>query len=147
MKCNNGGKVDTWDKRARLEELNLLLDGHIKHEPHEEGRLLHEALGLCEDLGLDRAWRRFKALLERLQQDQLQQRKQELNEQDDWLLRYAIALDAGNFDLLGEILEMAKTVPGLEAAITGMHQRFDSNESWTQQLQAYRRELQGKETE
>ena len=64
---------------------------------------------------------------------------------EDWLLRYCVALDAGNFDLLGEILTRAETDPGLEAAIMGMHQRFDSNESWTQQFQAYRQQLQGKE--
>jgi len=63
---------------------------------------------------------------------------------EDWLLRYCIALDAGDFDRLGEVLEQAQTIPGLEEAIVGMHQRFDSNESWTQQLQAYRKPFQGK---
>jgi hypothetical protein len=60
---------------------------------------------------------------------------------DDWLLRYCIALDAGNFDALGEVIEQAKSVPGLYESIEAMHRRFDSNESWTQQLQAYRKPL------
>jgi hypothetical protein len=57
------------------------------------------------------------------------------------LLRYCIALDAGNFDALGEVLEQAQRIPGLDEAITGMHQRFDANESWTRQLQMYREQL------
>ncbi len=62
----------------------------------------------------------------------------------DLLLAYCIALDAGNFDRLGEVLSQAQTEPGLEAAIAGIHQRFDSGESWTEQLQAYREQMQEK---
>ena len=56
----------------------------------------------------------------------------------DTLLRYCIALDAGDFDVLGEVLELAKAEPGLDQAIAGIHQRFDSNESFTEQLQRQR---------
>ena len=56
----------------------------------------------------------------------------------DALLRYCIALDAGDFDALGEVLDLAKTEPGLDQAIAGIHQRFDSNESFTKQLQRQR---------
>ncbi len=65
---------------------------------------------------------------------------------DDVLLRYCVALDAGNFDLLGEVLALAQTIPGLEEAIASLHQRFDSHESFSLQLQTYRQELQEKET-
>ena len=63
---------------------------------------------------------------------------------EDWLLRYCLALDAGDFDRLGTVLEQAQTLPGLEEAIAGMHQRFDSHESWTRQLLTYRKSLQEK---
>ncbi|HET8851703.1 MAG TPA: hypothetical protein VFN02_04195 [Ktedonobacteraceae bacterium] len=56
----------------------------------------------------------------------------------DVLLRYCIALDAGDFDALGEVLEQASAEPGLDQAIAGIHQRFDSNESFTEQLQRQR---------
>jgi hypothetical protein len=58
--------------------------------------------------------------------------------QQDVLLRYCVALDAGNFDLLGEVLELAKAEPGLEEAIVGIHARFDSNENFTEQLRRQR---------
>jgi hypothetical protein len=58
--------------------------------------------------------------------------------EEDPLLRYCVALDAGSFDQLGEVLALAKTDPGLEAAIAGIHQRFDSNESFTEQLRRQR---------
>jgi hypothetical protein len=62
----------------------------------------------------------------------------------DLLLAYCIALDAGNFDRLGEVLEQAQSVPGLAEAIAGIHTRFDAGESWTEQLQAHREQMQEK---
>jgi hypothetical protein len=62
----------------------------------------------------------------------------------DLLLAYCIALDAGNFDRLARVLEQAQADPGLEAALLGLHTRFDTNESWTAQLQAYREQMQEK---
>lgn len=63
------------------------------------------------------------------------------DQQQDVLLRYCLALDAGNFDDLGKVLEMAQKDEGLEAALSGIHARFDSSESWVQQLQAYRQQM------
>ncbi len=60
--------------QARLTELDKLLDGRTKHTPDVEQKLLHEAMDLCEDLELDRAWYRFKALLERLQRAEVQKK-------------------------------------------------------------------------
>lgn len=68
-------EMNVHEKRARLEELNHALDGTTSYEPSIEGQLLHEALALCTDLGLDRAWVRFKALLERLQQSELEKKR------------------------------------------------------------------------
>jgi hypothetical protein len=63
-----------YEMRARLEELNALLDGRTKHEVSKESQLLHEALDLCEKLGHERAWYRFKALLERLQRAEVEKK-------------------------------------------------------------------------
>jgi hypothetical protein len=58
---------------SRLEELRALLNA--KHAPHKEQQLLHEALDLCEDLGLSMDWRIFKKRLERLQRSAIENRK------------------------------------------------------------------------
>jgi hypothetical protein len=62
----------------------------------------------------------------------------------DLLLAYCVALDAGDFDRLGDVLEQAQSVPGLAEAIEGIHTRFDTSESWTAQLQTYRQQMQEK---
>lgn len=58
----------------------------------------------------------------------------------DTLQRYCLALDIGNFDEIGAIWEKIHQDrdTGLEAAIMGLHSRFDSNESFTAQLAAVR---------
>jgi hypothetical protein len=62
----------------------------------------------------------------------------------DPLLQYAVALDAGNFDVLSQVLHQAETDEGLMDAISVLHGRFDSNESFTQQLLSTRGEWEGK---
>jgi hypothetical protein len=65
------------EKRARLGEIDTLLLEQVNTIPPEkEMPLLYEAMGLCEDLGLDRAWRRFKAFQERLNQDGIDRARQ-----------------------------------------------------------------------
>ena len=63
----------------------------------------------------------------------------------DALLRYCTALDAGNFEEVGIILEQAQHDEALEAAIIALHARLDSQESFTQQLQRIREQLQEQE--
>ncbi len=63
----------------------------------------------------------------------------------DALLRYCIALDAGNFDEVGTLLEQAQHDEALETAIIALQARLDSQESFTQQLQRIREQLQEQE--
>ncbi len=61
---------------------------------------------------------------------------------EDILLKYAVALDAGNADGIAEVLKQAETDEGLETSIMALHARYDSNESFTEQLQRTRHALQ-----
>lgn len=61
---------------------------------------------------------------------------------EDVLLKYAVALDAGNFDGIAEVLKQAETDEGLETSILALHARYDSNESFTEQLLCTRQQLQ-----
>ena len=56
-----------------LEEIDVRL--HLLPEPHKRGKLLHDALTLCEASSDSLRWRYYKALLEQLQQEQLQRRR------------------------------------------------------------------------
>ncbi len=60
----------------------------------------------------------------------------------DVLMHYCNAVDAGNYDLLFSILEVAQTNPGLQAAISALYLRFRSNEKWSRQLLVYRNQFQ-----
>jgi hypothetical protein len=72
-----GKPVNVNEKRARLEEINSLLVEQVNVLTSEDKMpLYYEAMQLCEDLGLDRAWQRFKALLERLNQEGIAQKGQ-----------------------------------------------------------------------
>jgi hypothetical protein len=62
------------ERRQRLDDLNSILDGRTPLPKATYVAFLHEALELCDNLGLDRAWRRFKALLEREQREEVQAR-------------------------------------------------------------------------
>ncbi len=65
-----------------------------------------------------------------------------LEQRNDVLMRYCIARDAGNYQVLFEILELAVTNPGLQAAISSLRLRFGCNRPWTQQLLLYRKQFQ-----
>ncbi len=65
-----------------------------------------------------------------------------LEQRIDVLMRYCIARDARNYQVLFEILEVAVTNPGLEAAISSLRMRFGSNKAWTPQLLLYRKQFQ-----
>lgn len=62
----------------------------------------------------------------------------------DPLLQYALALDAANFDGIGAVLQQAQSDESLYNAIEALHNRFDSNESFTEQLQRARGEWEGR---
>lgn len=65
------------------------------------------------------------------------------NMKGDPLLAYAIALDANNPEQVLEVLKLAETDTGLESAIFTIHQKFDSDESFTKQLLHIRQQLEG----
>ena len=64
-----------------------------------------------------------------------------MSERNDVLMRYCIARDTGNYQVLFEILEVAVTNPGLEAAISSLRLCFGSNTTWTEQLLSYRKQF------
>lgn len=65
---------------------------------------------------------------------------------EDALQQYAIGLDADDFDKVREALDQAQTDEGLESAIFALHARFDSNESYINQVQQVRDSLQKEQT-
>ena len=60
----------------------------------------------------------------------------------DLLLYYCHAMDAGNIDKVIVMYELARTIPGFQAALSSIHLRFNCDESWTQQLLSYRKQFQ-----
>lgn len=65
----------------------------------------------------------------------------------DILLQYTLALDRGDFEALIRLCEQARDIPGLEDAIDGLHLRFDSHESFTEQLRQLRSRLDGQQAQ
>ena len=65
-----------------------------------------------------------------------------MSEPNDVLLRYCMAMDAGDVHLLVNILDFAVLNPGLYAAISALHRRFGIKKTWTQQLLSYRKQFQ-----
>jgi len=61
-------------------------------------------------------------------------KEQLMANKEDPLLKYTVACDAGNFDVIGEVLAEAEKDEGLATAILALHLRFDSNEEITGQL-------------
>lgn len=61
----------------------------------------------------------------------------------DPLLQYVVGLDAANFDLINTVISQAEQDESLYDAIQALHSRFDSNESFTEQLRRTRNEYQG----
>lgn len=55
-------------------------------------------------------------------------------DQNDPLLAYCVALDAGDFDRVAAILRQAETDAGLIEAIQGIRRRFGYEETATTQL-------------
>ncbi len=62
--------------------------------------------------------------------------------QNDLLLQYTEAFDRGDFDAMEAIHNRCADIPGLDEAIASLHARFDSGESFTEQLVRYRDGLQ-----
>ena len=77
----SGDNTEKIDRLEKLEDMLFHSPAIAVYPLSTQSRLLHEALDLCLELGLDHDWRRFKAKLEKLQQSELQRIKKEGREE------------------------------------------------------------------
>lgn len=72
--------------RARLADIEAITctNAFMTSPPYKQCMLYHEALTLCESLGLDNEWIRYKAYLEDAQREQLKVRTQAMKRGEDF---------------------------------------------------------------